>query len=180
MNNYFKAETLTEKQLIFLEPFGTKSKSYADALYSAFIAKKVTNDLQFLVANVDILLESNKVVYGEKSPQYIEAVKEKAYSKMYLSQPQESYKCWLQAYDLSKEVFEGEVNNMAPGILLEMAWIKSYLSQFEEALNLIDKAKKIEEKIHSIYSDFYKQIQQFEQNVLLKKENEAKIKVIQT
>ena len=121
MNNFFKAETLAEKQLIFLESFSTKSKSYANALYSAFIAKKAINDLQFLVANVDILLESNKVVYGEKSPQYIEVVKEKAYSKMYLSQPQESYKCWLQAYDLSKEVFEGEVNNMAPSILLEMA-----------------------------------------------------------
>ena len=140
----------------------------------------MTNDLQFLVANVDILLELNKVVYGEKSPQYIEAVKEKAYSKMYLSQPQESYKCWLQAFDLSKEVFEGEVNNMAPGILLEMAWIKSYLSQFEEALNLIDKAKKIEEKINSINSAFYKQIQDFEQNVLQKKEKVAKVKVIKT
>ena len=88
-----------------------------------------------------------------------------AYTKMAQYQTNEAYKFWLKAYDLSKEVYDSELNNMSTGILVEMTTIKSILMQYEEALNLVDKAKKIEEQMSSIYSNRYKFIQNFEKEI---------------
>ena len=165
LQNFEKANYLAERQLLFLEPYGKASKIYADALYTAFTVKRTLKDFEFMIANIDSLLESNKLTYGEKSPQYIEAIKEMAYTKMAQYQTNEAYKFWLKAYDLSKEVYDSELNNMSTGILIEMAAIKCILMQYEEALNLVDKAKKIEEKLSSIYSNRYKVIQNFEKEI---------------
>ena len=170
LQNFQKADIIAENQLAFVKRFNTKSKNYTNALFTAFIAKKLTNNLQYLVDNIDPLLESCKAVYGEKSSQYIDIIKEKASIKTCLRQPDEAYKYWLQANDLNKEVFESEENIMTSGILIEMAGIKGYLSQFDEALNLIDKAKKIEEKMQSIHSELYIQIQDLEKKILQKRE----------
>ena len=160
--NFQKANEIAEKQLIFTEGLGKNTKSYADALYYVFITKRAVGDINFLLMNSNHLLEATKSSYGEKTPQYIQAIKEMAYSKMYAYQTNEAYKYWLKAYDLSKETYESEVNEMSTGILLEMAATKSSMAQFEDAINLCDKAKKIEEQLSSIYSNKYKAISSLE------------------
>ena len=160
--NFQKANEIAEKQLIFTERFDKNTKSYADALYFVFITKRAVGDINFLLMNSNHLLEATKSSYEEKTPQYIQAIKEMAYSKMYAYQTNEAYKYWLKAYDLSKETYESEVNEMSTDILLEMAAIKSSMAQFEDAINLWDKAKKIEEQLSSIYSNKYKAISSLE------------------
>ena len=158
MQNFQKANELAERYLIFTDGLGHHNKNYADALYYAFVSKRAIGDINFLLAKSKDLLDVTKLAYGEKSTQYIEAVKEMAYTNMYTYQNNEAYKYWLKAFELAKEVHESEVNMMASSILLEMAAIKLALAQFDDSINLCEKAKKIEEQVSSIHSAKYKAI----------------------
>ena len=121
--------------------------------------------------NAEHLLEVKKQCYGEKTPQYIHAINKMSYVKLYTNQINEAYKYWLKAYDLSKEVYESEVNELSTNILLEMAGIKWRMAQFEEAISFCNKAKKIQEQLSSIYSNKYKEITNLKKII-----NEAQIK----
>lgn len=158
MQNYVKAVEIAEKQLIFTSTISEESKNYADALYYACVTKRAIGDIAFCSQMTQKLCDVNKLAYGEKSVQYIEALKELAYWKTRNYQLQEAYKYWLKAYDLSTEVHESEVNVMSSMILCEMAAIKSALRLFDDGLNLLEKAKKIEIQMSSVHSAKYKNI----------------------
>jgi hypothetical protein len=171
MGNMAKVTQHTESLLAVGRNAGEESKTYADALLVALDMKRAQGDINFFLTNVPKYEKLVKQHYGDKSTQYVEALKLQSSSYLTLHQHAEAYRSLLKAYDITKEIFGTEVNNTATFILLEMATIKLSLKQYEEVYTLLNKAKKIEEQVSSVNSPYYQQILSHEKLV---KEQEAR------
>ena len=104
-------------------------------------------------------------VHGKSSLQYIRSLM--TYSNILLAQGRlnQCYKNCLDSYELAKEVFGNENNIESSSILALMARVKTSLKEFEDAMNLIKKAKKNEITINSEYSNDFKMLTLIENNI---------------
>lgn len=168
--NIPKATKLADTYLEFGLKQGENSKIYVVALASRINCANMSQDYNYIVAIAEKYEKATKVAYGKKSIQYISALKDLGFSLIYKYKAQEAYKLYLEAYDIAKEVYGSEDNQQSSLILTEMANLKMQWGQFDEAFNIIEKAKKIEEKVSSKYSAIYKQLENFENRVKAKEE----------
>mmetsp|Transcript_30864 Transcript_30864/g.27300 ORF Transcript_30864/g.27300 Transcript_30864/m.27300 type:complete len:174 (+) Transcript_30864:1004-1525(+) len=130
----------------------------------------LTRDLHFSVRNGAKLEKIAKVVFGEKSVEYLDSLKELAYSYSNQYRIHDAYKVWLKSYDIAKVVFGSEKNQYCSLILVDMAILKSALNEYEDSYNLFAKAKKLEEQVNSKISRQYQNIVQLEEGVRQKEE----------
>jgi tetratricopeptide (TPR) repeat protein len=168
--NIPKAIKLAESYLKFGFKQGGDSKIYVTAIASRLVCANNAQDLKYVCDNADRYEKAAKAAYGKKSIQYIAALKDVAFSYICKYKGQEAYKLYLEAYDIAKEVFGSEENQQSSTILVEMSNLKMQWGQFEEACNMVEKAKKIEEKVSSKYSVVYKHIDAFEKKIKAKQE----------
>ena len=157
---------------------GENSKIYHSALSLKIEVCSISKDVNFWVQISPKYERITKALYGEKSVEYLKALRQVAFSFKYKRKPQESYKIFLRILDLSKEIFGTEFNQTTSVILFEMAVIKESIFELEDALNIYARAKKWEEKVSSTMSSAYKQIEQMESNCRKKfdKLNKNKVK----
>jgi len=120
--------------------------------------------------NIPVVTEK---AYGKNSTQYIKAKLFKANLYIMTNQLNLCYKTCLDTYDLAKEVYGNEENLQSSSILSLMARVKESLKEYEDAVNIIEKAKKIESKINSKHSLGYKLLE--EQVAVLEKKFQGKI-----
>ena len=95
---------------------------------------------------------------GKVNENYIDALKE--YSNYLIARGayQDAYKTWLEAIELSKSLFGTDRNLFSSVLYSNMAQAKFELGQVEDSINIIVKAKKIEEELNSRTSPKYKEI----------------------
>ena len=77
-----------------------------------------------------------------------------------------SLKCfWNNAFDLSKDINGEEWNIISGEILANLAKVKSFKLNSEEAFDLINKAKEIEAQILTINSKEYQEVIEIEHEI---------------
>mmetsp|Transcript_43315 Transcript_43315/g.50874 ORF Transcript_43315/g.50874 Transcript_43315/m.50874 type:complete len:293 (-) Transcript_43315:73-951(-) len=119
---------------------------------------------------------------GKEKVEFVEAAKELATAMIEtreMDKQGQAYKLLQRSFELSREVYGDELNIEGSEILLLQAKIKINLKLYDECEDLIQRAKIIEEKVSSKYSDRYKKILLAEssiRNILLlnSEEQEAK------
>ena len=94
-------------------------------------------------------------LYGKSSLQYLKSKITYLGLLYYRKQMSECYKQSLEVYELARKFHGSETNKDSSEILNLMAKAKSWLKEFDEALNLITKAKENEEKVSSKLSNEY-------------------------
>ena len=109
--------------------------------------------------------------FSKHSIEYAKWLKQKAEIKTILKDFQNAYWDWLDMYEISKALFETDVNEISNDAIFMMSSIKMYLYQFNDAKNLINKWKLIEQKISSNSSNRYKETLRLEQ-IIYDKEKE--------
>ncbi|CAI2387728.1 unnamed protein product [Moneuplotes crassus] len=125
---------------------GENTKSYHKALSKKLACSMVLNNGQEYLEFSQNYEQITKTVYGANSIEHAHAIKCLAQGKVKMRQYQEAYQSYLNCYDIYKAKFGSEVNSESSTVLTNIAMIKSYWREFEDAENLIKKAKEIEEK----------------------------------
>ncbi|CAI2385779.1 unnamed protein product [Moneuplotes crassus] len=158
---------------------GENTKSFQKALTNKLTLCLNRTDSPEFVEFSQNYEQVTKNVYGQNSMEHAHAIKLLSQGKMLTAQYQEAYQKALDCYDIYKAQFGSEVNSESSGVLTDMAFIKSRLCEFEDADNLIKKAKEIEQKITSKYSPKYYMIRQGEDAINKKRKRlEAERKLL--
>ena len=111
-----------------------------------------------------------EIIYSKNSEEYIDAVKEITLWFLNMNNINQAYKSALDAYELSKMLYDSEINVAWVDMLLMMASMKARLHQFDTAKSIITKWKGLEEKLSSKFSQRFKNIIEIEQYAIKEEE----------
>lgn len=174
LQNFDLARKICNDYLKYTKKAGENTKSYQKALANKIFLSLFWNDLQEFVEYSQSYEQVTKTVYGASSMEYALAAKSLGQGKTKIGFFQEAYQKLLGCYDIYKAKFGSEVNSESSEVLANMALIKSYWREYEDAANLIKKAKEIELKVTSKSSVNYSQILKIEQ--IIKRDKEKLIR----
>ena len=164
-NQLDEALRISQMHIEYLQ-HSTSSKLYFEALkYHILVLKSMSSTEKLTKTILEYQVVAEKI-YTKISPEYLDAKIRYIYLLNVLDQLNQAYKEGLEAYDIAKEVYGSEKNNDSVDTLTIMAIIKARFGQYDDAQNFINKCKKIEEQISSVYSERYKYIIDIEQRIL--------------
>ncbi|CAI2381087.1 unnamed protein product [Moneuplotes crassus] len=157
-----KADELSTNFLAYAKKDGENTQTYYKALKTKInIFSKTRHPAEVLQISTDYARIASNVC-GEGSLEHAESIRTVSQLNTKLGNYQEAYQGFLDCYGMYKAKFGSEVNPESSSILISMAVIKSHLKEFEDAFNLLDKAKQIEGKATSNFTKQYKLILQTE------------------
>ena len=127
-----------------------------------------------------------KANFGEKSLKYTEALFLESLLFNCELKYEKAFDTQFKTYLILKDIYGTDENERIPPVLSRMAYIKGVMKQWEDAFDLIDKAKSIEEKVHpNIHnSPTYKELDKMEHNFKIgemrdrEKNKYSKVKII--
>ncbi|CAI2359199.1 unnamed protein product [Moneuplotes crassus] len=160
-----KAGKLSTAFLAYAKKDGENTHTYYKALKTKI---KILSKAKLRVEALQISTDFERIasdIYGEGSLEHADSIKTVSQLKSQLGNYQEAYQGFLNCYDMYKAKFGSEVNPESSSVLVRMAVVKKHLEEFEDAFNLLDKAKQVEEKTTSKFSKEYKLILRAEEFV---------------
>ncbi|CAI2387857.1 unnamed protein product [Moneuplotes crassus] len=160
-----KADKLCNDFLAYARKDGENTKPYHKAIVCKISMLSQSNNL-FQALQASAKCEKiSLAVYGEGSLEHANAIRASCQMKTQIGKLQESYQGLLNCYEMYKSNYGSETNPDSSSVLTSMAMIKTFLKEFEDAYNLIDKAKEIEQKATSKFSQQYMLIIKIEKSI---------------
>lgn len=160
------AKSIRQEFIDFVTKADMGDKALFEALRIGLRISILLRDNTFITAHSKKCWDLSKQFLDDKTAEYAEVLKNYAISLDFSRQFEESYKIWLDVLDVYKYVHQGEEHQDIVNILMEMATLKANLRQVEDALNILERAKKIQKKISSEKTFAYKELLDLEKKIL--------------
>ncbi|CAI2387837.1 unnamed protein product [Moneuplotes crassus] len=160
-----KADKLCNDFLAYARKNGENTKPYHKAIVLKMSMLSENYNLSQALQASAKCEQISLAVYGEGSLEHANAIRASCQMKINIGKLQESYQGLLNCYEMYKSNYGSETNPASSRVLTSLAMIKKYLKEFEDAYNLVDKAKEIEQKMTSKFSQQYTLILKIEKSI---------------